>query len=317
MTQSITGVHAAAATPITAEGQPDTGLYTEHCRRLLDEGCHGLALLGTTGEATSFGLRARLALFESALAVGLPPGRLLLGTGAAALSDSIELTRQATAAEVRGCLVLPPFYYKGLDDEGLFRFYAGLVEAVADDRLRIVLYHIPQFTCAPFSHDLIARLLAAFPGIVCGIKDSSGDLDNMTTMADRFPGLAVFAGADPLMLPVLRAGGAGCITAAANLCAPHLRTVWDCWSDTARTAETEAAQTRIVAWRKLANRYPQIPAIKAMLAKRRGAGGWARTMPPLVELDAAQKADLHAAMAELEARAPSAPRFPRAGQPPL
>jgi 4-hydroxy-tetrahydrodipicolinate synthase len=195
--------------------------------------------------------------------------------------------------------MLPPYYYKGVPDEGLFRFYARVIEGVGDDRLRIVLYHIPQVSQIPLGHDLIARLLDAFPGIVTGIKDSSGDLANMEAMCARFPSLGVLAGADPTMLPVLRAGGAGCITATSNLNPGDLRIVWDGWADPARAAEVEAAQARIVAWRTLSNSYVQLPTVKAMVARKRGDLAWLRPMPPLVELPEAQRQEVWDRMAAL------------------
>ncbi|GAB5376842.1 MAG: dihydrodipicolinate synthase family protein [Acuticoccus sp.] len=284
MTHAIEGVHCAAATPVTQEGSPDLPLFAEHCRLLLEEGCHGIAMLGTTGEANSFGVKERMGLLDAAINGGTPPGALLPGTATTALTDTIALTRHAVDVGARGVVLLPPFYYKGVSDEGLFRFFAGVVEGVGDDRLRVVLYHIPQVSQIPLGHDLIARLMEAFPGIVCGIKDSSGDLANMRAMCERFPALGVLAGADPLMLPVLRMGGAGCITATSNLRADALRTVWDGWNDPAAADTVAAAQARIDAWRSLSNRYVQLPTIKAMLARTRGDEGWLNLMPPLVEL---------------------------------
>lgn len=151
-------------------------------------------------------------------------------------------------------------------------------------------------TQVPIGHDLIARLLEAFPGIVVGIKDSAGQLDHMAETVARFPELAVLAGADPLMLPLLQAGGAGCITATSNLRSDSLRVVWDAWNDPARAAEVEEAQARINDWRTLTNSYTQLPTVKAMLAKRRGDTGWRRVLPPLVELGDAECRDVWARM---------------------
>jgi len=300
MTHEIAGVFCAAATPVTAEGSPDLALFAANCRALLDEGCHGIALLGTTGEANSFGLSQRMAILDAAIAGGIEPSQLLPGTSACSTADTVALTRHAVAAGARGTVLLPPFYYKGASDEGLFRFYAQVIEGVADDRLRVVLYHIPQVSQVPLSHALIGRLRQAFPGVVAGIKDSSGDLANMTAMVSAFPGLAVLAGADPLLLPLLQAGGAGCITATSNLRASDLRLVYDNWSDPAQEAAVAAAQARIVDWRNLSNRYVQLPTVKAMLARKRGDEGWLRLRPPLVELSEAERADVWAEMARLE-----------------
>lgn len=292
MSHAISGVFCAAATPVRADGTPDLPLFAEHCRLLLEEGCHGIAMLGTTGEANSFGVRQRMGLLDAAINGGTPAGALLPGTGANAIADAVTLTRHALDVGAMGVVLLPPFYYKGVSEEGLFRFYARVVEGVADDRLRIVLYHIPQVSQIPIGHELIARLMEAFPGVFAGIKDSSGDLQNMRAMCERFPDLGVLAGADPLMLPVLRMGGAGAITATSNLRADALRTVFDGFADPAQAAAVEAAQNRIDEWRTLSNRFVQLPTIKAMLARARGDLGWLHLMPPLVELGEAERKDV-------------------------
>lgn len=301
MKHPIRGVHAAAATPVTRDRKPDLALFCEHCLRLLADGCHGIALLGTTGEANSFGLVQRMELVEAAIDAGIPPGALLPGTTAPSVADTVTLTAHAVRAGVKGVVMLPPYYYKGVSGEGLFRFYAAVIEGVADDRLRIVLYHIPQVSQVPIGYDLIDRLLRDFPGIVVGIKDSSGDLENMLAMCRRFPSLGVLAGADPLMLPVLQAGGAGCITATSNLCAADLRIVWDGWADPARAAPVSKAQDRIKAWRALSERHALIQSVKAMLALRDGNDTWLNMMPPLTELPTGARAELARAMDRLDA----------------
>ncbi len=299
MTHQIGGVNCAAATPIAPDGTPDLALFAAHCRALLAEGAHGLAILGTTGEANNFSVAARMSLVEAALAAGIRGDQLLPGTSACNVQETVALTRHAVQAGAKGCVLLPPFYYKGASDEGLFRFYAEVIEGVADSRLRVILYHIPQVTQVPITLPLIDRLLTAFPGIVVGIKDSSGDKDNMKAMVQGFPALGVLAGADPLLLPLLQMGGAGCITATSNLRSSDLRIIWDAWQDPARAGEVTAAQDRINAWRNLTNAYVQLPTVKAMLARSRKDMGWLRLRPPLVELDATQCETVWAEMARL------------------
>jgi 4-hydroxy-tetrahydrodipicolinate synthase len=300
MSHAVSGVFCAAATPLLADDAPDHASLAEHCKALLEEGCDGIALLGTTGEANSFGIGERKTILERLLAAGVPAGVLLPGTGHTSVPDTIELTRHAVEAGVRGVVMLPPFYYKGVSDEGLFRAYARVIEGVGRDQLKVVLYHIPPTANVPISHALIARLREAFPGIVVGIKDSSGSLESMTGTAQAFPGFSVLSGADPFMLPLLRAGGAGCITSSSNLIAADLRIVFDNWNDPAKGDAVEAAQARIEAWRNLTNAYVQLPTVKAMLARRRNNGGWMRVRPPLIELDDAQRDDVWAQMARLE-----------------
>lgn len=279
----ISGVYCASATPVNADLSPDLGALAAHAKALIADGCDGIALLGTTGEANSFSLTERKTILEAAAnAVG--PERLMPGTGVNALPETIDLTRHALSLGVTHVVMLPPSYYKGVSDEGLFRAYAHVIETLADARLQVILYHIPQVSNVPISHDLIERLVTAFPQTVVGIKDSAGKIENMTAMIDRFPGFSVFAGADPLLLPLMGKGGAGCITATSNLVADSLATVFRHHADPARKAEVEAAQARINAFRDLSNSYTQIPAIKAMVAFRHGSAVWTRTRPPLVGL---------------------------------
>ena len=299
MSFAVSGVNCAAATPLNADFSPDLGLFGAHCQRLLADGCDGIALLGTTGEANSFSVAERKAILEAALQAGIAPGRLIPGTGVAAGPETIELTRHALSLGVDRVVMLPPFYYKGVSDEGLYAAYARIIEAIGSDRLKLILYHIPQVSNVALSQGLVARLIAAFPTSVVGIKDSSGDLANMQQIAAAHPGFAVLAGPDPLMLPMLKSGGAGCITATSNLIAGALRVVYDHHTDPTHAAEVEAAQARVNAWRSLANSYVQIPAVKAMLALRTGNPAWNRVRPPMLPLDAMQLGELEGKLAAL------------------
>ncbi|QFG37578.1 MULTISPECIES: dihydrodipicolinate synthase family protein [Paracoccus] len=303
MSFAIEGVYCAAATPLKADGTPDLPLFGAHAKALIEEGCHGIAMLGSTGEANSFSVRERMDLLEAAIAGGTRPDQMLPGTSSCAVTDAVELTRHAVQAGVKGVVLLPPFYYTAFSDESLFRFYASIIEKVADDRLKVILYHIPMLTGVPISHELIAMLVEAFPDTVIGIKDSDGKIENMHAMAARFPGFAVLAGADPLLLPVLQGGGAGCITASSNLVARELRVVYDHWNDPAKAAEVKAAQDVIVAWRNLTNSYTQLPTVKTMLARRRGDMGWMNVHPPFSPLSEGEAAKVWAVMDELESKA--------------
>ncbi|WP_439597700.1 dihydrodipicolinate synthase family protein [Falsiroseomonas sp.] len=286
------GVFSAALTPITEAFAPDHALFVAHCRRLLAEGCDGIALLGTTGEANSFSSDERRALLEAVVAAGIAPARLLPGTGVAAVTETVALTRHALSLSVTTVVMLPPFYYKAPTEDGLFAAYAEVVERIADPRLRIVLYHIPQMSAVPIPFPVIARLRTAYPGVFTGIKDSAGDLSHMEALVEAFPGLAVLAGADPLMLPLLRKGGAGCITATSNLVAVDLAFVFRHFADAGRAAEVEAAQARIVAMRNRASRFAQMASLKALLMQRTGEAGWQRLRPPLLPLSSAEQSAL-------------------------
>ena len=288
------GVFCASLTPLQADLAPDHGLFVEHCHYLLEEGCDGIALLGTTGEANSFSTAERQALLEAAVAGGIAPGRLLPGTGVAALTETAELTKHAVSLGVAAVVMLPPFYYKDVTEDGLFAAYAEVVERVADPRLKVVLYHIPQVSAVPITFPLIERLRARYPEVFVGIKDSAGQLANMEALVERFPGFSVLAGADPLMLPLLKKGGAGCITATSNLMARDLAFVYRHFADAGRATEVEAAQERVVAERNRTTGPTQIAAIKALTAARTGNDGWRRMRPPLVPLSAEQAAALRA-----------------------
>jgi 4-hydroxy-tetrahydrodipicolinate synthase len=286
------GVFCAALTPVDASLRPDFDHFVSHCRGLVADGCTGVALLGTTGEANSFSTGERKALLEAALAGGLTPRQLMPGTGVAALTETVELTRHALSVGVSTVVMLPPFYYKDVTEDGLFAAYAETIERVGDERLRVVLYHIPQVSAIPIPFGVIERLRARYPRTVVGIKDSAGKLENMTAMVERFPGFAVLSGADPLMLPLLRQGGAGAITATTNLVASDLAFVYRHHADPAKAADVDAAQARVVAMRTLASVYAQMASLKTLVAARTGHDGWRRMRPPLVPLAEDQAKDL-------------------------
>lgn len=286
------GVWSAAATPVRDDLSPDGAALSAHCHRLLEEGCDGVALLGTTGEANSFSAAERRDLLETVVAAGVAPHRLLPGTGVASFAETADLTTHALSLGVTTVVMLPPFYYKNLSDDALYGAYAAIVERVADPRLRVVLYHIPQFSAVPIAHDVITRLREDFPGTFTGLKDSSGDLANMTALVRRFPGFAVLAGADPLMLPLLREGGAGCITATSNLVAADLAFIYRHHADPAQAEAVAAAQARVVAARNRVSVFAQIPSIKSLLAAKTGQASWRNVRPPLLALSDAERATL-------------------------
>jgi 4-hydroxy-tetrahydrodipicolinate synthase len=280
------GVFCAATTPFNADLSVDQGLFTAHCQRLLDNGCTGIAMLGTTGEANSLSSRERMALLDAVLKSGISPSKLLPGTGVASIMETVELTRHAVDSGVSAVVMLPPFYYKGVSDDGIVDAYTAVIERVDDPRLRVVLYHIPQMSAVPISLDVIDRLRKRFPETVVGIKDSAGDFANMSAIVERFPGFSVLVGADPLMIKLLPLGGAGCITASSNLVSRELATVFAHHADPARAAEVAAAQERIVAARNAVSSYAQLPSLKVLLAKRDNNDNWLRVRPPLTGLGA-------------------------------
>jgi 4-hydroxy-tetrahydrodipicolinate synthase len=183
----VTGVFCAAATPLKENGDPELQLFADHCRRLIDDGCHGIALLGTTGEANSFSKDERRSILESAVAAGIAPERLMPGTGVAAIPETIALTKHALSLGVTRVVMLPPFYYKGVSDEALYATYSQILEKINDDRLKVILYHIPQVSGIALSIPLVKRLAASFPDTIVGIKDSAGDFANMQALIAEVP----------------------------------------------------------------------------------------------------------------------------------
>ncbi|MCW8836471.1 MAG: dihydrodipicolinate synthase family protein [Rhodospirillales bacterium] len=277
---ALTGVYSAVLTPQKADLSPDIEALARHCRWLLDTGCDGLAVLGTTGEANSFSVDERIAILEGIAAAGIPMAATMPGTGCCAISDTVTLTRKALELGAGGVLALPPFYYKNVSDDGLFAAFSEVIERVGDSRLKLFLYHFPQMSAAPISLKLIERLLARYPGVIAGAKDSSGDLDNMIAMARTFPGFAVFSGWDHLLKPLLAEGGAGCITAVANIASGLSRRVYD----DPEGADGELAHEQLSLVRKVIADRPLIPGLKEVMARHTGNAQWRNMRPPMLPM---------------------------------
>jgi 4-hydroxy-tetrahydrodipicolinate synthase len=276
------GVIAAVATACDGAGEPDCARSIVLARFLLDHGCDGLNVLGTTGEATSYALAQRQAVMNAYRAAGLPLERMMVGTGAAAVADSVALTRHAAGLGFGGALVLPPFYYKGVPDDGLASYVAALVEATADRPIPLYLYHYPQLSGVPWHVKLIRRLLSAHSGRVVGLKDSSGDLAYAREAAAIDPNFRVFPSTEAVLLEARGGAFAGCISATANvnsdLCARAYHR--------GDAAALEAA----VAIRRLFEGRALVPGVKALLAHIHDDAAWAQVMPPLAVFPAADRA---------------------------
>jgi 4-hydroxy-tetrahydrodipicolinate synthase len=282
----FSGVIAPVLTPFGEDGGPDPERFVAHCQWLMQEGCTGLAPFGTTSEGNSLGVDERMELLEELADSDIEATTLMPGTGACALADAIVLTRHAVDVGCGGVLMLPPFYYKAPNEEGLFRFFAEVIEGVGDDRLKVYLYHIPPVAQVGFSLALIGRLIKAFPDTVVGLKDSSGDWSNTAAILEAYPQFEVFPGSEIFLLDGLRKGAAGCISATCNVSAAAIRNVYDSW----RSAEADALQAGITALRKAIQAYPMIPALKAIIAHYRQDPVWARLRPPFTELPTADAA---------------------------
>jgi 4-hydroxy-tetrahydrodipicolinate synthase len=280
-------VFAPVLTPFRRDLAPDAQRLAAHCRWLLAHGCAGLAPFGTTSEANSLSVDEREQLLEQLLASGVPPGALLPGTGCCAIPDTVRLSRLAVRGGCAGVLMLPPFYYKAVTEDGLFRSVAEVIERVGDDRLRVYLYHIPPVAHVGYGPALVERLLAAYPRVVAGMKDSSGDWKNTQAMLGAFAasGFDVFVGSERFLLANLRAGGVGCITATANVNPAAIARLYREWE----SPEAPALQEELNAMRSLFEQNPAIPALKAVVAHESDDPEWRTVRPPLAPL-AAEKA---------------------------
>jgi 4-hydroxy-tetrahydrodipicolinate synthase len=300
-TDRITGVLSPVVTPFTADLAPDAERFVRQCRWLLSQNV-GLAVFGTNSEANSLSVEEKIELLDRLLAAGLDPARMMPGTGHCALSDSVRMTAHAAKAGCGGVLMLPPFYYKGVSDEGLFRSFAEVIERVGDARLRIYVYHIPPVSQVPITLNLIERLLKAYPRTVAGVKDSSGDWANTKAMLDAFAksGFDVFAGSETFLLANMRAGGKGCISATANVNPGPIARLHAAWQG----PDADAQQARLDEIRGTFQNFPMIPALKAAIAHYGSDPAWATVRPPLVNLAADPAAAL---VAELDRRGFSMP----------
>ena len=274
----MNGVLAPVITPFDDNLEPDAQKLAQHCRWLLDNNV-GLALFGTNSEANSMSTEEKIGLLEQLVEEGLPPERMMPGTGCCALPDSVALTRKAVELGCGGVLMLPPFYYKNVSDDGLYRSFAEIIERVGDERLRIYLYHIPPIAQVGITLPLIERLLKDYPGTVVGIKDSSGDWSNTKAMLDQFGAdlFNVFPGSETFLLQGLRHGGAGCISATANVNPAAIARLAATWQQD----DAERQQDGLDRIRAIFQGYVMIPAMKAAVAHYSQSPGWVRVRPPL------------------------------------
>jgi 4-hydroxy-tetrahydrodipicolinate synthase len=294
MPTRLTGVIAAVATAVDESGGPDAARSTKLARFLLDTGCDGLNVLGTTGEATSFSLEQRKAVMSAYKQAGLPLDRLMVGTGAAATADAVALTRHAAELGFAGALVLPPFYYKGVPDDGLAAYIGMIVKATAEKPIPIYLYHFPSQSGLPWHVKLIARLLDAHKGRIVGLKDSSGDMGYAREAAGIAKGFDVFPSTEACLIEARGGVFAGCISATANLNADLCQRAWG--------SGDAAALDTAVAIRKLFDGKPLVSGVKSTLAHIHNDAGWARVAPPLSAFTAADRAAANAGYDTARAR---------------
>jgi 4-hydroxy-tetrahydrodipicolinate synthase len=290
----IRGVLSPVITPLRPDLSPAPERFVRQCRWLLSQDV-GLAVFGTNSEANSLSVEEKVDLLDRLVGSGLDPARMMPGTGHCALPDSVRLTAHAVKLGCGGVLMLPPFYYKGVSDDGLFRSFAEVVERVGDARLRVYLYHIPPVAQVPITLGLAERLLQAYPQQIAGMKDSGGDWKNTQAFLDAFAkdGFDVFPGAETFLLQGMRHGGAGCISATANVNPAAIARLYASW----QADDADARQQRLDHIRGIFAKFPMIPALKAAVAHWSSEPEWATVRPPLVALTREQGRDL---VAQLE-----------------
>lgn len=291
------GVLAPVVTPFTADLVPDEKRFIAHCRWLLSQNC-GLAIFGTNSEGNSLSLAERMTLLEAAVEAGLDPSRMMPGTGCCSFPETVMLTAAAVQGGCAGVLMLPPFYYKGVGDEGLYRYYSEVIERVGDARLRIYLYHIPPVAVVGITPGLVERLLKAYPTAIAGMKDSSGDWTNTKTFLEAFAkeGFAVFAGSESFLLQNMRNGGAGTISASANVNPAAIHQLYTKWQQ----PDAEQQQQQLNRVRDtLGKKYLMIAALKQTIAHYAADPAWARLRPPLLALTAEQARSLASELAQI------------------
>jgi len=305
MSPRLRGVFAPVLTPFNQRLEPDVERFVAHCRWLIDQRV-GLAIFGTNSEAASLSVDERIAMTEAILLAGIPAARLMPGTGGCSLTDAITLTRHAVENGAGGALMLPPFYFKGVSDEGLYAYYSEVIERVGDDRLKIYLYHIPQLTQVPITLGLIEMLRKRYPDTVVGAKDSSGNWDNTKAMIDNFArdGFDVFPASESLLSKALPLGAAGCISATVNMNPAGIQAAFEGWN----SAGAAALQAKADVIRTIFQAVPMIPAMKRAVAEFSKHPSWRVVRPPLCALSDAAASDLLKTLADADFDMPGYPR---------
>lgn len=271
------GVYTANLTPLKTDYSVDFELLVKHCQYLLANGSTGLAVLGTTGEANSFSLAERKEILDRTIEGGIPADKIMVGTGCCSLPESVELTKHAISKGVGGILLLPPFYYKSIQDSGLLAYFDEFIKAVGTDGLRIYLYHFPKMSGVSFSIDIVRQLKDNYPNIIVGMKDSTGDLENTKRYIDAFPNMQIFPGTEALLLDGLKAGGAGCISATCNVFSPYAGEVYE---KHVNGGDASELQIKLTEKRMVFQGLPFSGALKSYLARVDQDQRWLTVRPP-------------------------------------
>ena len=280
----ISGTYCASLTPFNADYSINKKLFLEHCNNLLSQQIDGIAIFGTTGEANSLSIEEKLDAINFLIDNKIEPNKLLPGTGLNSIKDTVFYTKAVAKMNVRGVLVLPPFYYKNINSEGLISYYTRVVEEVGETKLHYLLYHIPQMSCVNIDLNVIEKLLTKYPNNIVGIKDSSGDIDNMLKMIKYFTDFSVFSGSDSLALKVVRSGGAGAITAVSNISGQLLNFIIRNWKEESSISNFSELQNLQEEIRSTVFNYPPISILKAFISIKYNKPEWNKLLPPLTLL---------------------------------
>lgn len=291
----LSGVLCPVVTPFNEDLSADAGRLVNQCKWLLSQNV-GLAVFGTNSEANSLSVEEKIHLLDELVAGGIDVNRMMPGTGCCAIPDTVRLTKHAVDLGCAGTLMLPPFYYKGVSDDGLFASYSEVIERVGSSALRIYLYHIPPVAQVGLSVDLVERLIYAYPKTVVGIKDSSGDWSNTGAMLERqWDDFRIFVGSEGFLLQNMQSSGSGCISATANINPAAINRLYQEW----QSEEADTLQRSLNKIRDTAMAYPMIPGLKATVAHYTDDVQWRTVRPPLVSLPMEQSAALVAALEQL------------------
>jgi len=277
----LRGIYMAAVTPLRHDNSIDVDYLAAHCRWGVENGAHGVSLFGTTGEGNSFSVAERRDALDEVVALGVDPAAILPGAGACALDDTADTILQAVSLGCPAVLVMPPFYYKDVTDDGVFRSYADTIEKVGDPRLKVLLYNIPQLTHIAITPSLLERLATAYPDTLVGVKDSAGSWEDTLVLLRNFPDLSIFTGLDSHLQDLLMNGGAGLIGGMANINPMDERAIFDAYNRPETKAITASASRLL----DIVDSGPGIQGLKYLLAHFRHDPAWRRVRPPLQPLE--------------------------------
>ena len=277
----FSGILSPVLTPFTKDLKPDSRRLVKLCRWLSSQNV-ALVLFGTTSEANSLSLEEKISLLNDLIDAEINPSLLMPGTGCCSLTETVQLTSHAVKLGCKGTLMLPPFFYKDINDDGLFRSYAETIERVGDSALKIYLYHIPPVSGVNISLDLIERLVIRYPNTIVGVKDSSGNWENTQSILERqLDDFRVFAGSEHFLLQTMRAGGAGCISATANINPNAIYNLYKTW----KSNQADDLQKQLNQVRATLESYPMIPALKSVVSYYSKHPDWTIVRPPFISLE--------------------------------